>query len=214
LNAPQAVHILEKVGLRYSPDYVVVNFVLNDADFYSRVESDVKYVEADSKIALLDIKVNPRVKQFLKSSALIYLVSVRVSDLWGQLKGEPPHDYYKALWAEPKNRAKVTTAFEKLHALSAAHAFHVVVLVWPLLTDFARYEFHDIHAWVASQAGANGFAAIDLLPVFATQSFRSLQITSEDHVHPNATGHAMAAAEFAKWIARAPGSPRSAAPAR
>jgi lysophospholipase L1-like esterase len=208
LNAPQAVHVLEQRGLQFSPDYVVVNFVLNDCDFYSFMKRDGTDEERDSVIALLNIRINPRVKRLLKSSALIYLVNERVADLWGRIKGEPPHNYYREIWAEEKNRAKVTTAFAKLRSLSSSHRFNVVVLIWPLLTDFARYEFRDVHEWVANQAAANGFTAIDLLPVFATQSFRRLQVTSEDHVHPNQLGHQLAAAEFAKWMARAlPSSP-------
>ena len=190
-----------------------MNFVLNDCDFYSRVKTDAKHA-GDSEIALLGIRVNPQVKRLLKSSALIYLVSVRVSDLWGRLKGEPPHDYYKELWAEEGNRAKVTTAFVKLRSLSSSHGFKVVVLVWPLLTDFARYEFRYVHEWIADQATANGFATIDLLPVFATEPFRRLQITSEDHVHPNAIGHKAAAGEFAAWMARSPVSSRPVPPAQ
>ena len=204
LNAPQEVHVLEQVGLQFSPDYVVLNFVLNDCDFYSRLKTDGKHADVDSQIALLGIRINPEVKRLLKSSALIYLVNVRVADLWGRLKGEPPHDYYKELWADEKNRAKVTTAFAKLRSLSSNHGFKVVVLTWPLLTDFARYEFRSVHEWIADQAATNGFATIDLLPVFATQPFRRLQITSEDHVHPNALGHTVAAGEFAKWMALTP----------
>jgi lysophospholipase L1-like esterase len=212
LNAPQGVHVLERIGLQFSPDYVVVNFVLNDCDFYSRVNTNAKHADGDSRIALLGITISPRAKRLLKSSALIYWVSVGVADLWGRLRGEPRHDYYKELWAEEKNRAKVSTAFAKLRSLSSTHGFKVVVLVWPLLTDFARYEFRYVHEWVADQATANGFATIDLLPVFAPEPFRRLQITSEDHVHPNALGHKLAAAEFAKWIARSPAGSRPVLP--
>jgi hypothetical protein len=35
VNTPQEIHLLEEYGLRFSPDYVVVNFVLNDSDFFS-----------------------------------------------------------------------------------------------------------------------------------------------------------------------------------
>jgi lysophospholipase L1-like esterase len=214
LNAPQVVHILEKAGLQFAPDYVVVNFVLNDCDFYSRVETDAKHADKDSEIALLGIRINPKVKRLLKSSALVYLVNVRVADLWGRLKGEPPHDYYTALWADEKNRAKVTAAFEKLRALRNSHGFKVVIVVWPLLTDFSRYEFRSIHEWVGGQAAAKGFATIDLLPVFTAQPFRRLQVTSEDHVHPNASGHAMAASEFSQWMARTQANPRPTRPAQ
>ncbi|WP_370693644.1 SGNH/GDSL hydrolase family protein [Nitrospira tepida] len=34
LNTPQEVHVLEVEGLGYDPDLVIVNFVLNDCDFF------------------------------------------------------------------------------------------------------------------------------------------------------------------------------------
>lgn len=203
LNAPQEVHILEKVGLRYSPDHVVVNFVLNDCDFFVRAKAAAKHAEsADSKIDLLGIRINPALKRTLKSSALIYMVNERVADLWGRLRGEERHDYYEEIWRNEENRAKITAAFERLRTLSRNHGFKVIVLVWPLVIDYGHYRFRPVHEWTIEQAAAKGFATIDLLPVYSTQPFRTLQVTSEDYVHPNAKGHKMAAAEFVKWITR------------
>ena len=204
LNTPQEVHILEEVGLRYAPDYVVVNFVLNDCDFFSSAKEGAKHAEDNqSKIALLGIRIHPAIKRTLKSSALIYLVNERIADLWGRLKGEERHDYYEELWRNEKNRAKVTTAFEKLRKLGRDHNFKVIILVWPLVINYSDYKFRSVHEWVIEQAAANEFAAIDLLPVYATQPFRTLQVTSEDYVHPNTIGHKLAAEEFVKWVTRA-----------
>jgi lysophospholipase L1-like esterase len=204
LNTPQEVHILEEVGVQYTPDYVVVNFVLNDCDFFSSAKAGAKHTEDNqSKIALLGIRINPAVKRALKSSALLYLVNGRVADLWGRLKGEEQHDYYGELWRNQANRARVTTAFEKLRLLSRDHGFKVIVLVWPLVIDYSDYKFRAIHQWIVDQASVNQFVGIDLLPVFAMQPFRALQVTSEDYVHPNAMGHSLAAAEFVKWVTHA-----------
>ncbi len=214
LNTPQEVHILEEVGIRYAPDYVVVNFILNDCDFFSSAKAGAKHAEDNqSKIALLGIRINPSVKRALKSSALLYLVNERIGDLWGRLKGEEQHDYYEELWRNQANRAKVTTAFEKLRLLGRDHGFKVIVLVWPLVIDYRDYKFRAIHQWIVEQAAAQQFVGIDLLPIFATQPFRSLQVTSEDYVHPNSKGHRLAAAEFVTWVthARAKSYPVSSA---
>ena len=215
LNTPQEVHIFEEVGVRYAPDYVVVNFVLNDCDFFSSAKAGAKHAEDNqSKIALLGIRINPSVKRALKSSAFLYLLNERVVDLWGRLKGEERHDYYGELWRNEANRAKVTTAFEKLRLLSRDHGFKVIVLVWPLVIDYSDYKFRAIHQWIVEQAAANQFVGIDLLPVFATQPFRALQVTSEDYVHPNAMGHSLAAAEFVKWMTYASPSSHPVSSAR
>lgn len=215
LNAPQEVHILEEVGLWYAPDYVVLNFVLNDCDFFSSAKEGAKHAEDNqSKIALLGIRIHPAIKRTLKSSALIYLVNERIADLWGRLKGEERHDYYEELWRNEKNRAKVTAAFEKLRTLSHDHGFKVIVLVWPLVIDYSDYKFRSVHEWIAEQAATNEFASIDLLHVYATQPFRTLQVTSEDYVHPNAIGHKLAADELVKWMVRTPAGSQPALSAR
>jgi lysophospholipase L1-like esterase len=210
LNTPQEVHILEEVGVRYSPDYVVVNFIMNDCDFFSSAKAGAKYAEGNqSKIALLGISINPSVKRVLKSSALLYLVNERIVDLVGRLKGEERHDYYGELWGNQANRAKVTTAFGKLRVLSRDHGFKVVVLVWPLVVDYGDYKLRAVHQWIVEQAVANQFVGIDLLPVFASQPFRGMQVTSEDYVHPNAKGHRLAALEFVKWMSHTPAGSHS-----
>lgn len=201
LNTPQEVHILEEVGLQYAPDYVVVNFVLNDCDFFSSVKAAAKHVADDQgRIAVLGIRVNPSIKRVLKSSALLYIVNERIADLWGRLKGEEPHDYYGELWRSKVNREKITAAFERLSLVSLEHRFKVVVLVWPLVIDYNNYQFSAIHQWIIEQAITNQFAVTDLLPVFSRQPFRALQVTSEDYVHPNAIGHRLAATELVKWM--------------
>jgi lysophospholipase L1-like esterase len=215
LNTPQEVHVLEEVGVRYAPDYVVVNFILNDCDFFSSAKAGAKHAEDNqSKIALLGLRINPSVKRALKSSALLYLVNERIVDLWGRIKGEDRHDYFGELWGNQANRAKVTMAFEKLRLLSRDHGFKVIVLVWPLVIDYSDYKFRAIHQWIIEQAGANQFVGIDLLPVFATQPFRALQVTSEDYVHPNAMGHSLAAAEFVRWVTHASPSSHPVSSAR
>jgi len=205
LNTPQEIHILEEAGLQYTPDYVVVNLVLNDCDFFSSMKAGRRHAEQmEEKIAWLGIKVSPELKRLMKSSALLYFVSQRFADLWGRLIGEERHDYYGELWASQANRAKISTAFQRLDMLSHEHKFRVAVLIWPLVIDYGDYKFHEVHQWIAEQSASHRFASLDLLPVFSPHSFRSLQVTSEDYVHPNADGHRLAAAEFVKWLTHAP----------
>lgn len=204
LNTPQEVHILEEVGLQYAPDFVVVNVVLNDCDFFSSVKAAVKHATDDQgRIALLDIRVHPSIKRLLKSSALLYFVNERFADLWGRLKGEESHDYYSELWQNQVNREKIITAFERLKTLGRENRFKVVVLVWPLLVNYNQYKFSEIHQWIMDQVAISQFTGIDLLPIFARQSFRTLQVTSEDYVHPNAVGHSLAATELVNWLIQA-----------
>ena len=200
LNTRQELHLLEREGLVYQPDLVIVNFVLNDADFDSTREGAERYLaEKNSQIGILGLPISPGLKQLFKSSALIYFVKERVELLKGRLVDGDAPDYFSHLWAKEENREKVRTAFRKLAALQAERRFEVVVIIWPLMTDFSRYGFGFVHDWVRREAATAGFPVVDLLGNFSRMRYRDLQVTAEDNVHPNAVGHRLAVEAFLAW---------------
>jgi lysophospholipase L1-like esterase len=201
LNTPQEVHLFEQEGLPYRPDLVVMNFVLNDADFFTKFGAARRYqMEKDAHIGLLlNMPVHPWVKRFLKSSALVYFVKGSVENLKGRLLGVEDSDYYSRLWGKPENRRKITAGFHKLAELQRKGRFEVLVLIWPLLTEFKHYRFELIHQWVTDEAINAGLKVFDLLPEFTKLSYRELQVTAEDNVHPNALGHEVGAKAFNTW---------------
>ncbi len=206
LNTPQEIHLFERVGSRYSPDLVVLNFVLNDVDFYTQFHPAQRAGEqADSRIAMLNLPISPHVKRLLKSSALIYFLNDRVLSLKETLVGiDGSGDYYERIWASEKNPRKVTDGFSRLAELQRKDHFGVVVMIWPLVTDYRSYRFGWIHAWVAREATKVGFTVIDLLPQLSSVPYHKLQVSAEDTVHPNALGHRLGAEAFLAWY-RSPG---------
>ena len=58
----------------------------------------------------------------------------------------------------------------------------MLVMIWPLITDYGRYEFQELHRWVGEQARANGFEVIDVLSEFSGVWYRELQASAEDNV--------------------------------
>jgi lysophospholipase L1-like esterase len=111
LNAPQVVHLLAVEGMRYRPDVVVMNFVLNDCDFYTRHKAAIEHTRRkDEEINLLGIKVDPRFKRLLKTSALVYFVNQRMEQLFGE-EDVPHGDYVLRIWGMPENRQKISDLF-------------------------------------------------------------------------------------------------------
>lgn len=201
LNTPQEVHLFRQTGLSYQPEIVVLNFVLNDCDFYSTYKKSQRYADtAESKIALLNIPVPGQLKSLLKKSALLFYIKQHLENIMGKLKGVPQTDHYTGLWSLEENRQKVTRGFDDLRALKEEHGFKVVVLVWPLLTEYAHYRFRPVHDWVSAEAKRRGFSSVDLLPHFSNIDYRKLQITAEDCVHPNALGHRIAGDAVVNWF--------------
>jgi len=201
LNTPQEVHLLEMEGLKYEPDVVVLNFVLNDCDFYSELRAAERFQnEKDARVGLLgDMTIDPRVKQWLKSSALIYFVKNRIEYIKGWVTGKEETNYYITLWQNPECRNRVVAGFDHLRSLQQKHSFRVHVVIWPLLMDYERYEFSDIHSSIMEMAGQRGFQFLDLRPTYASKPHRELQVTAEDNVHPNAEGHYLAAKAYFSW---------------
>jgi len=208
LNTPQEVHILERTGLPYKPDIVVLNFVLNDCDFYTNFHDAKRYFEkVDSTVGILNLRVNPRLKQLLKSSALIYFIKERLENLKGRLWGEETTDYFTTIWKNEQNRQKVRTGFDKLQELQQKEFFKVIVTIWPIISDYNNYKFESIHEWVRHEAESRGFEALDLLDQFSRFSYRELQVTAEDNIHPNGLGHRIGAEAFLAWYYRSLKSP-------
>lgn len=201
LNTPQEVHLLGKEGLQYRPDIVILNFVLNDADFFTTYRGAQRAIgAADQKIGMFNWTISPKAKRMLKSSALIYFIKERIENLQGWFAGESPANYYRDLWNIKTSRDKVKNGIEELYVMKNEYKFEIIVVIWPVLTDYSSYPFKDIHDWVETAAREKQFNVIDLLPVFASYDFRSLQVAAEDNVHPNVLGHKLAAEAVVKSI--------------
>jgi len=201
LNTPQEIHLFEKEGLAYKPDLVILNFVLNDADFYTEYNATKRYqAEKDSVVGVLGLSINPAFKRTLKSSALVYFLKQRFEHAMGRLLGKEEIGYFDGLWGKPENRQKVTDGFDQLRVISKESSLPVLVIIWPILTEFSHYKFASIHQWIREEAEKRGFQTLDLLPHFAKTSYRDLQVTAEDNIHPNGLGHKIGADAFIEWI--------------
>src|SRR5207253_6783526 len=132
----------------------------NDVDFYTQFAPAQRAAEqADSRIAMLNLPIPSSLKRLLKSSALIYFVKDRLESLRARLVGgEASGDYYDRIWASEANRRKVTDGFSRLAELQRDGHFEVLVMIWPLMTDYQTYRFGWVHDWVTREARKAGFA--------------------------------------------------------
>lgn len=204
LNSPQESHLLEVEGLRYEPDVVILNFVLNDCSFFTERDAAMKFTEGkDSTIGILGgVNIDPRVKRLIKSSAFIYFVKARIEHLVGLLNSKNEGGYYTRLWNSTKCQERLTSGFNHLAELQHQNQFQVHVVIWPLLVEFKPYEFCWVHERIYKEAMQRGFEVHDLLEAYRPVSYRKLQVTSEDNVHPNGLGHRLAAESYSAWRLR------------
>jgi lysophospholipase L1-like esterase len=176
-DTEQAVRHLERDGLAYEPDLVVVGYCLNDSvDFVFSVN------ETTGRIAFDAHDYDPD-QMFGFIQGMVASAAATAT----------PEQFLETARANRQWTASME-ALEQLAGLSREHGFGVVVVVFPILVDFTRYPFEPVHQAVAQRAQALGFEVIDLLPAFRAERADAL---ATDVIHPNAAGHAIAARELA-----------------
>lgn len=205
LNTQQEAHLLEREGLVYEPDLVVLAVSLNDSNPGSSFGAAAAGVRAqESEIQLLKIKIDPRIKRLLLSSALLYTLKQRLEILMVRGRDGTMNDVLARPWAREGNRRRFNSGLDHIATLRDEHDLRVLVMIFPILVGFDAYPYTDVHAWIRSQAEQRGFEVLDLLPAFAElDSHQDVLQDDFDVFHPNALGHDLAAEAFVRWYRNA-----------
>jgi lysophospholipase L1-like esterase len=168
--------VLEYKALAWSPDLVIVGYVLNDP-------------ETDPIQPLQSYFAEPR---WWQHSQLLRLAA----QAWNAFERERlgGGDYYRYLHAEQGARWQgVLRAFARLHELAAGRGIPVLLAIFPVETQsWDGYPYRDLHAQVVHAARAAGLEALDLLPAFETHAPREVPLGARDP-HPTPLGHRIAA---------------------
>jgi lysophospholipase L1-like esterase len=192
-NTGEELRALQDVGLAYSPDIVVLGFVLNDAESGQEGFADRTLLSGRHDLAM----------RWSYVYSLVCYAHNRLLEL-----GSAKQDYRQYLlslyepgssgWPECKAHLG---AMAKVCRETGAG---LVVVVFPILTDFADYPFAVVHRELAAWVTASGAEVIDLLPVYREHSPRSLMASFADG-HPNALGHALAAEAIFRKVSEVAG---------
>jgi GDSL-like Lipase/Acylhydrolase family len=183
LNCVDEASQLATEGMAYSPDVVVVGYVLNDAE--SRDEMIARergYVERDA-----------RPKSVFDRSALLRFVRSR---LQATADARERVAYHRELYAPgDPGWLGAQRALREMGDLCRERGVPLVVAIFPLfgnpLDD--SYPFADIHAKVAAVAEQAGARVVDLLPFYRGLDWRLLVVNGSKDEHPNEIAHRIAA---------------------
>ncbi len=77
----------------------------------------------------------------------------------------------------------------------------LVVMILPLLYDFKRYPFRDIHEAIAGFCLSRNILFLDLLPVFSKYRAEDLWVNPTDH-HPNEIAHRIIAGALFDFLSK------------
>lgn len=162
-NTQQQVRLLERVGLRYEPDLVLVGYMLTSATLQNGA-----YRRVGNSFFLF--RFLPLLKRAATGSVCAAFA--------------PFHEGYGF-------NLVVRGALERLALLRQQHHFRVLVAVLPVLEDFADPRCNALYDRVAAVSRAVGFETVRVVDAFRGEPFeRYLKPDGRwDVCHPNAAGH-------------------------
>ncbi len=228
-NTGQEVEIYARRGRRFDPDLLLLAYVLNDA---TSAEASLGAMgrarrrdppprsgsPPDPPPQSRSPAPAPRAALAsplpLVQSELLELLRERLHAL-GDDAQVRQHPWLASTYATPESWKIVSGGMGRLATIAREDGDPVLVVIFPLLTDFDDYRFAWIHAQVRREAEGHGFDVLDLLEAFAGRDAGSLRLRPRDTVHLGREGlglaahairdHLEASGELARLRARAGG---------
>lgn len=162
-NTVQQVRLLERVGMQYQPDFVVLAYMLTSATLQNGA-----YRRIGNSFFLF------RFLPLIKSAAAGSMCALF----------QPFHETYSF-------DLIVRNSFERLALLRRQHGFRTLVAVLPVLEDFADPLCNRIYDRVARTARESGLESIRVVDSFRGEPFSRYAKPGDrmDLCHPNAAGH-------------------------
>ena len=174
-NTIQEVRLLERVGLKYQPDLIIVAYVLNDPFLQNGAFRRV----GNSYFAFL------------------------VADTLGQIAGRHACSRFAPLHAGYTFELVVRASLERLRLLVAPLRIPVLVATLPIVENFADPECLAAYDKVGAVARDQGFAFVRIVDAFRgldPAAFLKADARG-DITHPNGDGHARIAGRLAEAAA-------------
>jgi lysophospholipase L1-like esterase len=227
-NTRQEVTLLTRHVLRLEPDLVLVGFYSNDVP--DTLEDDGGTVGGGALIAAANpragqlMRMNPTPTGFwdrqLRKSRALYVAGrafnrLRGAGEWGMSRFAMEIDMLQGKDTAQLDQAwkKVSTQFERLHALAKTGGFSVGVVTLPCREQvMGEYLSAKYQSRVRAMAGPLSFHVIDPLPLMSEHRKPELFIPY-DRNHPSAEGHALIAQAILRYldehqmVTPAPGNP-------
>jgi lysophospholipase L1-like esterase len=181
------VAYLQNMGMKFSPDLILVAYVLNDADYAGG----------------LDVEVWTGFRQWYEKSSLRW--SYFLSYVYAKVA---QRTFVKSYVPDMTNRSrretdKWTASFMELDRgkeLAGSNRAQFAVIILPFMYDFTpSHPFLPIHHMIEKHCKQSGIPVRDLLPVFMGHDYVKLWVHATDS-HPNEIGHKIIAEALADFV--------------
>ncbi len=186
IDTEQEETILRKEGFGYSPDLVVLGYVLNDAE-------DPGAAERRRAMDWTETEAEKRTHPFWRRSALLSLVADR---LHATRENRARIENHLALYRDgAPGFVAVKKSLNTMAAACRERGVPFVVVLFPLFANPLddNYPFASIHEKVGAVVRSAGATLVDLLPYYRGMDWHLLVVEGEKDEHPNELAHRIAA---------------------
>ncbi|MEZ5503380.1 MAG: SGNH/GDSL hydrolase family protein [Halioglobus sp.] len=188
-STSQELFLLEHAAFRYAPDLIVWSYVLNDP-------AHPVYHDSNGELGRYYFEPVLHTAHFVARK--LFEISERIKSI------DCGREYHTLLhcayWEE------VQANIRTIAALSRQRQVPAIFVIFPVLEDgenFDHYSLAPVHARLAAAASAAGLPVVDELDAFRAYPPGSLSLplaSGHDPLHPNATGHRIAAQHLYDYI--------------
>ena len=149
---------------KFSPDIIVLNYFINDAESIPRPTKDI----------------------FMKYSAAYVFFSLRMASVGRMFfGGKQWRQYYLDLYKDNSEGWQRTQSFfKKLAEYCQSEGIRLFLVSYPELHQIRPYPFMEITQKLKNIAGQQGVPFLDLLPMLQGQKEENLWVSQQDQ-HPN-----------------------------
>ena len=158
--------------IRFSPDLVVLNYFINDAEPIPRPNKNI----------------------LMKYSAAYVFFSLRMASIGRMFfGGKQWHQYYLDLYKEKAGGwQRVQAFFQKLSEYCRSQDIRLLLVSYPELHQFRPYPFAAVTQKLRNMADQREVPFFDLLPTLKRQKEKNLWVSRHDQ-HPNSLAYSLIA---------------------
>jgi hypothetical protein len=182
-NTLQEARAFEVKAMPFSPDALVVLFVMNDP--------------------YPDLAISHMLPGHLKFEHLLAGGLRTIGGRWLHIDVDPFAGAIAPLFEEERSwKGVVVAGFDRIAAVARPRDIPVVVAVFPLFVPGADARYGRLYQQVVDEAERHGFVGVDLgRAAFQGEPLEALWKPSRDPIHPNAHAHTLAARAIARALA-------------
>lgn len=183
-NTEQELNSFKTTGKIYNPDTVILGYYLNDAET-TEVSKEIN----DSQ-KTLQLLPEPYERFITGHSYTYYIFKYMLKALF--LNAQNKY-FIHSLYRTDRISKHIDTLEELI--LLVKKKSNVIIVIFPVITDFDNYPYKYIHKIIKEVATRNNVNVIDLLPSFEVEDYRTLRVSRFDS-HPNEKAHLLAAKQI------------------